>query len=107
MAVGQSVGVRLVPSGAISAARTLTAPDQTFAPFGEAFYVPYFHKDHGPTWNMLIEAKPGSHLDRFGDCKSGERAVEFYKQVIKEVIPWDYDWAKDMELAVESIIAQS
>ena len=70
-----------------------------FAPFGEAFYVPYFHKDHGPTWNMLMEAKPGSPLDRFGDCKSGERAVELYKQIIKEVIPWDYDWAKDMELA--------
>ena len=43
-----------------------------FAPFGEAFYVPYFHKDHGPTWNMLMEAKPGGPLDRFGDCKSGE-----------------------------------
>ena len=70
-----------------------------FAPFGEAFYVPYFHKDHGPTWNMLIEAKPGTPLDRFGDCKSGEQAVALYKQIIKEVIPWDYDWAKDMELA--------
>ena len=70
-----------------------------FAPFGEAFYVPYFHKDHGPTWNMLIEAKPGSPLDRFGACKSGEQAVELYKQIIKEVIPWDYDWAKNMQLA--------
>jgi Styrene monooxygenase A putative substrate binding domain len=70
-----------------------------FAPFGEAFYVPYYHKDHGPTWNMLIEAKPGGPLDRFGDCKSGERAVELYKQIIKELIPWDYDWAKDMQLA--------
>jgi len=70
-----------------------------FAPFGEAFYVPYFHKDHGPTWNMLMEAKPGGPLDRFGDCKSGEQAVALYKQVIKDVIPWDYDWAKDMELA--------
>jgi Styrene monooxygenase A putative substrate binding domain len=70
-----------------------------FAPFGEAFYVPYFHKDHGPTWNMLIEAKAGGPLDRFGDCKSGEQAVERYKQVIKEIIPWDYEWAKNMELA--------
>lgn len=70
-----------------------------FAPFGEAFYVPYFHKDHGPTWNMIIEAKPGGPFDRFGDCKNGERAVEIYKQIIKEIIPWDYDWANDMELA--------
>ena len=70
-----------------------------FAPFGEAFYVPYYHKDHGPTWNMLMEAKPGGPLDRFGGCKSGEQAVEIYKQVIKDIIPWDYDWAKDMQLA--------
>jgi hypothetical protein len=48
---------------------------------------------------MLVEAKPGSPLDRFGDCKSGEQAVELYKQVIKDVIPWDYEWAKGMELA--------
>jgi hypothetical protein len=70
-----------------------------FAPFGEAFYVPYFHKDHGPTWNMLIEAKAGGPLDRFGNCTSGEQAVEIYKQVIKAVIPWDHEWAKDMQLA--------
>ncbi len=70
-----------------------------FAPFGESFYVPYYHKDHGPTWNMLMEAKPGGPLDRFGDCKSGEQAVEIYKQVMKEMIPWDYPWAKDMQLA--------
>lgn len=70
-----------------------------FAPFGESFYVPYYHKDHGPTWNMLMEAKPGGPLDKFGDCKSGEQAVAIYKQVMKEVIPWDYEWAKDMELA--------
>jgi hypothetical protein len=78
----------------------VTAPDQFFAPFGEAFYVPYFHNDRGPTWNVLIEGnKAREPLDGFGDCKNGERAVELYKQVIKELIPWDYDWAKDMELA--------
>ena len=72
-----------------------------FAPFGEAFYVPYFHKDHGPTWNMLMEAKlrPRSARQVRRPVKSGERAVELYKQIVKEVIPWDYDWAKDMELA--------
>ncbi|HVO13608.1 MAG TPA: styrene monooxygenase/indole monooxygenase family protein [Alphaproteobacteria bacterium] len=70
-----------------------------FAPYGESFYVPYYHKDHGPTWNMLMEAKAGGPLDKFGDCKSGEQAVETYKQVMKEMIPWDYGWARDMELA--------
>lgn len=70
-----------------------------FAPFGESFYVPYYHKDHGPTWNMLMEAKPGGPLDKFGECKSGAQAVEIYKRVMKDVIPWDYEWARDMELA--------
>lgn len=70
-----------------------------FAPFGESFYVPYFHKDHGPCWNMLMEAKPGGPLDKFADCKSGEQAVEIFKGVMKEIIPWDYPWAKDMQLA--------
>jgi hypothetical protein len=70
-----------------------------FAPFGESFYVPYYHKDHGLTWNMLMEAKPGGPLDKFGECKSGAQAVEIYKQVMKDVIPWDYEWARDMELA--------
>jgi hypothetical protein len=70
-----------------------------FAPFGESFYVPYFHKDHGPCWNMLMEAKPGGPLDKFDGCKSGEQAVEIFKQVMKETIPWDYPWARDMQLA--------
>jgi hypothetical protein len=70
-----------------------------FAPFGESFYVPYFHQDHGPCWNMLMEAKPGGPLDKFDGCKSGEQAVEIFKQVMKVTIPWDYPWAKDMQLA--------
>jgi hypothetical protein len=70
-----------------------------FAPFGESFYVPYYHKDHGSTWNMLMEAKPGGPLDKFGNCKSGEEAVEIFKRVMQEMIPWDYAWAKDMRLA--------
>ena len=41
-----------------------------FAPFGEAFYVPYFHKDHGPAWNMIVEAKPGGPFDRLVIAKA-------------------------------------
>ena len=29
---------------------------------GEAFWIPFLHKDGEPTWNLLFEAKPG------GDC---------------------------------------
>jgi hypothetical protein len=66
---------------------------------GEIFFIPYFHKDHGPTWNILIEAKPGSRMDRFGDVKSGDEAVAVAKQVIHELFPWNDAWLRDMQLA--------
>lgn len=66
---------------------------------GEAFFIPYFHKDHGPSWNILIEAKPGSRMDRFTNVKSGEEAVAVAKQVVRELFPWDAEWMRDMELA--------
>ncbi|MCK6545302.1 NAD(P)-binding protein [Myxococcota bacterium] len=70
-----------------------------FAPIGEAFWVPYHHKDVGPSWCVLFEARPGGPMDRFGDAKSGEEVVELGKKVIGELMPWDAAWAKDMELA--------
>jgi 2-polyprenyl-6-methoxyphenol hydroxylase-like FAD-dependent oxidoreductase len=66
---------------------------------GEAFWVPYYHKDHGPTWNLVFEARPGGRMDRFGQAQSGEEALAIGKQVIKELFPWDYAWARDMRLA--------
>lgn len=66
---------------------------------GEAFFVPYFHKDHGPAWNILFEPKPGSRMDRFGGAKSGEEALAIAKQVIHELFPWDDDWMRPMRLA--------
>ncbi len=66
---------------------------------GEAFWVPYFHKDAGPSWNMIFEAKPGSKIDRFDGAKSGDDVLAIGKQIIKEIFPWDYAWAKNMQLA--------
>jgi hypothetical protein len=66
---------------------------------GEAFWTPYYHKDLGPTFNMVFEAKPGSPMDRFQGAKSGEEVVEIGKRVLQEIIPWDYEWARAMELA--------
>ena len=39
---------------------------------GEAFWVPYLHKDHGATWCLLFEAKPGGALDK---CCARRRAL--------------------------------
>ncbi|HEX8153891.1 MAG TPA: styrene monooxygenase/indole monooxygenase family protein, partial [Thermoanaerobaculia bacterium] len=66
---------------------------------GEVFFVPYHHKDHGPSWNILFEAQPGSRIDRFGDAKSGEDVLAIAKKVIRELFPWDDAWMRDMKLA--------
>ena len=66
---------------------------------GEIFFVPYFHKDHGPSWNLLVEAKAGSRMDRFGAAKSGEEALAIFKSVVAELFPWDAGFVRDMQLA--------
>lgn len=66
---------------------------------GETFWVPYHHKTLGATWNMIVEAKPGRAMDRFGDVKSGTEAVEVFKGMLRDLYPEDYEWAKGMELA--------
>ncbi|WP_437677505.1 styrene monooxygenase/indole monooxygenase family protein [Sorangium sp. So ce131] len=70
-----------------------------FAGIGEAFWVPYHHKDVGPSWNCLFEAIPGGPLDRFQGAKSGEEIVAIAKDLVKELIPWDHDWFKTAELS--------
>ena len=66
---------------------------------GEIFFVPYFHKDRGASWNIVIEAKPGSRIDRFGQVKSGDEALAIAKQVVSELFPWSGAWIRGMELA--------
>jgi 2-polyprenyl-6-methoxyphenol hydroxylase-like FAD-dependent oxidoreductase len=70
-----------------------------YAPYGEVFWVPYYHRDHGATWVMLFEAKAGGPMDRFDDCTTGEQVVAMAKTVIRELMPWDAAWAADIELA--------
>jgi 2-polyprenyl-6-methoxyphenol hydroxylase-like FAD-dependent oxidoreductase len=66
---------------------------------GEIFFIPYWHKDRGRSWNILVEAKPGSRMDRFANVRTGEEAVATVKQVIAELFPWDAPFVRDMELA--------
>ena len=73
-----------------------------FAPYGEAFWVPWYHKDIGPSWSMLFEAKEGGPIDRFDGVETGEQAVDMGREVIKDLMPWDYEWCKDMELLDEN-----
>jgi 2-polyprenyl-6-methoxyphenol hydroxylase-like FAD-dependent oxidoreductase len=66
---------------------------------GEIFFVPYFHKDAGPSWNILVEAKPGSRMDRFAGATSGAEALKILKAVVAELFPWDAAFVWDMTLA--------
>lgn len=68
-------------------------------PAGEFFFAPYFHKDIGASWGILCEAKPGGPMDRFEGVKSAEQVLTTAKQLIRQFIPWDYDWAKDAEVS--------
>jgi 2-polyprenyl-6-methoxyphenol hydroxylase-like FAD-dependent oxidoreductase len=77
----------------------LPAKFNLFGDCGEAFWIPYHHRDHGPTWCLLFEAKAGGPMDRFDDCKTGREVVARSKQVIAELMPWDAAWVKDAELA--------
>jgi len=70
-----------------------------FADCGEAFWIPYHHRDCGPSWCLLFEAKAGGPMDRFDDCKTGAEVVARSKQVVAELMPWDSAWLADAELA--------
>jgi Styrene monooxygenase A putative substrate binding domain len=70
-----------------------------FAPYGEVFWVPYYHRDHGPTWCIGIEAKAGGPMDRFEGCTTGEQVVAAAKAMIREVMPWEAAWNAGIELA--------
>lgn len=72
------------------------------APYGEAFWAPYYHKTEGVTWNLLFEPKPNTPMDRFSGAKSGEEVLTLAKDVIKDFFPWDYDWIKNATLADEN-----
>ncbi|MBE8397877.1 oxidoreductase, partial [Leptospira borgpetersenii serovar Hardjo-bovis] len=68
---------------------------------GEAFWIPYYHKSVGMTWNLLFEAKADGKMDKFTNAKSGDEVLVIAKNVIKELFPWDYDWFKNADLADE------
>jgi 2-polyprenyl-6-methoxyphenol hydroxylase-like FAD-dependent oxidoreductase len=70
-----------------------------FAPHGETFWVPYYHRDHGVTWCLGFEARPGGAMDRFDGCTTGQQTLAVAKTVIRELAPWDAAWAADAELA--------
>lgn len=66
---------------------------------GEAVWLPFYHRDAGPSWSLIFEAHLGSRMDIFQGAKTGDDALACAKQVIEELVPWDAAWARGMELA--------
>jgi hypothetical protein len=70
------------------------------APVGELFWVPFFDKSQVPSYSIVFEAKSGGPMDRFvGQVESGQEAVETAKDVIRDLVPWDYEHVKDATLS--------
>ena len=73
-----------------------------FAPYGEAFWVPWYSKGGQPCWGMLVEAKPGGPFDRFRECRSAEEVLRTTVELIREYMPWDYEVFRDAVPADEN-----
>jgi 2-polyprenyl-6-methoxyphenol hydroxylase-like FAD-dependent oxidoreductase len=68
---------------------------------GEMVWIPFYHRDVGPSWNLIFEAKAGGPMDLFQDARSGQEALDAARRVIETLAPWDAEWARGMELADE------
>ena len=73
-----------------------------FEGLGECYWTPYHHKDRKPVWNLVFEAKPGTPYDRFQGAKSGDDVLRIAKDVVREMMPWDYAWIEKATLADEN-----
>jgi hypothetical protein len=69
-----------------------------FGERGECFAGPFWHKDGYPCWSVIFEAREGTPLDQFRDCRTGQETLDVAKRVVREHIPWDWNWFKDATL---------
>ncbi|MFL5343242.1 MAG: styrene monooxygenase/indole monooxygenase family protein [Hyalangium sp.] len=77
----------------------LPVKHNVIAGVGEGFWVPYYHKDAGASWNLVFEAIPGGPMDRFEGITTGDQLLEIVKGVVRDFMPWDYEWMKNSELS--------
>jgi Styrene monooxygenase A putative substrate binding domain len=73
-----------------------------FAPYGEAFWVPWYSKGKQACWGMLVEAKTGGPFDRFRDCDTGDEVLRRTKKLIREYMPWDAELFEHAEVCDEN-----
>jgi hypothetical protein len=73
-----------------------------FAPYGEAFWVPWYSKGKQASWGCLVEAKSDGPFDRFRDCTSGAEVLRRTQELIREYMPWDYELFQGAEVCDEN-----
>jgi 2-polyprenyl-6-methoxyphenol hydroxylase-like FAD-dependent oxidoreductase len=66
---------------------------------GEMFFGPYYHKDVGASWSVIVEAVPGGPLDRNQGATHGEQVLDNIKGICREFFPWDADWIRNAEVS--------
>lgn len=71
------------------------------APAGEVFWLPFHHKDVGPSWVIGWEGKAGGPMDRFQKAKSAKEVLEISNATMEEVMPWERRWFDDTEVCDE------
>ena len=70
-----------------------------FAEWGEYFWVPYYSAKGGASWSLVIEARPGSPLDRFvGKTRTTQEVLDAARDLIAEVAPSEHAFIKDAQM---------
>lgn len=72
-----------------------------FERYGEMFWMPWYSKDKVPSLVCLFEARTGSPLDRFRDCRSGAEVLNRGREVVRDLMPWDSETFEKAEVCDE------
>lgn len=91
-----------VPIGVPYAPWFLPIKFNFFEHYGEMFWMPWYSKERTPSFVCLFEAKTGSPLDRFRDCRSAEDVLNRGRQVVRDVMPWDYEVFEKAQICDEN-----
>jgi 2-polyprenyl-6-methoxyphenol hydroxylase-like FAD-dependent oxidoreductase len=66
---------------------------------GEVFWLPFHHKDVGPSWVVSFEAKWGGPMDHFQDVSTGEEMLQRAREVTRALMPWRTSLLDDAQLS--------
>ncbi len=68
---------------------------------GEIFSAPMYTEEKGQIGFVGLEAIPGGPMDRFVAGMRPEAQLDLFKELFRELVPWDYDAIRDVALGEE------